>query len=886
MDDVRDNPVARLLVIEDELLVAEDLRQRLQELRYEVVGVTNSGRQALEMVETIKPDLVLMDGALDGEIEAVEAAAKIRYDHGIPVIFIAEADDVELLERAGHLEPFGYIVKPVRSGELRAVVSMALYRNRLEQQLEDVRWGVGVCDHLSDGIVAIDREGIIAYLNDSARQLLLSAVTAVCGMQWQDDWLSTALPLELTERIHGVLDSATHDVIDEDIRIKGDVGGRIIRVQLIPISACRNATLGVAIVLHDVTEQRVSTRALCQLQAIYDASPDMVFLHDSTGKLIDVNKNVLDAYRCTRDEMLDLSVAEISGSGYTQEMANAALARAMTGEPVDIDWMVRRSDGTESPVEVRLRRLEGLESDEDSSVIAVVRDLSERVYDEQALRQERDFSAAVLNTIGSVVVVLDRTGKLVRYNEAAQAISGYSEKEVLGKCIWDFLLRPEEREGVLEAFQNLVLGDFPGRYENSWISRTGEERLLAWNNTALQDADGEVEFIIGTAIDITRQRRVERDLINVEMQWNEVIDFLAEPVYLVDLDDKVVRANKAFYDLTGKSPTDMVGRDIVEIMHPGGERFPCPVCAARTARKDALVVMEADHPGNPVQRPLEVSLRIIRDEQGEPHGILMGLRDLTQQRQIEAELRQHRDNLEHLVQQRTAALENANRELEAFSYSVSHDLRAPLRGIDGFSQALLDEYSGQIDEVGQDYLHRVRRASQRLGILIDDLLELSRVGRNQMECRQVNLSKVAVSVLKELQEGEPEQQLSAEIESDVTVCGDPVLLRLMMQNLLGNAWKFTSVRQTSEIRFGVQVDEAGERVLFVADNGVGFDMTYSSKLFGAFQRLHTGQEFEGTGVGLATVHRIIHRHEGEIWAESKVNEGATFYFTLPDEHCR
>ncbi|MDT8388547.1 MAG: PAS domain S-box protein [Thiogranum sp.] len=886
MDDVRDNPVARLLVVEDELLVAEDLRQRLENLRYEVVGVTNSGRQALEMVEAVKPDLVLIDGALGGEIEAVETAAKIRYDHSIPVIFVAECDDVELLERAGRLEPFGYIVKPVRSGELRAVVSMALYRNRLEQQLEDFRWGAGVCDHLSDGIIAVDREGLIAYLNDAARQLLTGAVTAVCGMRWQDDWLLTTKPLDLKKRIQGVLDSADRDVIDEDIRIKGDVDERVLKVQLIPIDARRNKTPGVAIVLQDVTEQRISSRAVCQLQAIYDASPDMVFLHDPTGKLIDVNRNALDAYGCTRDELLDLSVAEISGRGCTQEMADAALARAMAGEPVDIDWTVRWSDGTEAPAEVRLRRLEGSETDAGSSVIAVVRDLSGRARDEQALRQERDFSAAVLNTIGSVVVVLDRTGKIIRYNEAAQAVSGYAEREVLGKYVWDFLLRVDQREGVLEAFQTLVSGGFPSRYENTWITRTGEERLLAWNNTILQNADGEVEFVIGTAIDITRQRRVERDLLNVEMQWNEVIDFLAEAVYLVDLDDKVVRANKAFYELTGKSPADVVGRNIVEIMHPGGERLPCPVCAARTARKDALVVMEADHPGNPAQLPLEISLRIIRDAQGEPQGTLMGLRDLTQQRKIEAELRQHRDNLENLVQQRTAALENANRELEAFSYSVSHDLRAPLRGIDGFSQALLDEYSDQIDEVGQDYLHRVRRASQRLGILIDDLLELSRVGRNQLECRQVNLSRVAASVLKELQEGEPEQQLSAEIESDVTVCGDPVLLRLMMQNLLGNAWKFTSVRQVSEIRFGVQVDEAGERVLFVADNGVGFDMTYSSKLFGAFQRLHTGQEFEGTGVGLATVHRIIHRHEGEIWAESKVNEGATFYFTLPDEHCR
>jgi signal transduction histidine kinase len=239
----------------------------------------------------------------------------------------------------------------------------------------------------------------------------------------------------------------------------------------------------------------------------------------------------------------------------------------------------------------------------------------------------------------------------------------------------------------------------------------------------------------------------------------------------------------------------------------------------------------------------------------------------------------HRE-LEAKVQDRTLQLQTINHELEAFSYSVSHDLRAPLRHINGFSQALLEDYADQLDEVGKQYLQEVRGASKEMAQLIDDLLQLARVTRSKLRREPVNLSELAQEVVLDLQKSMVERTVTVKLEEGLLVYGDRGLLRVVLSNLLGNAWKFTAKCTQAEIVFGQEWENEAP-VYFVRDNGAGFEMAYASKLFGAFQRLHSAGEFEGTGIGLATVQRVIHRHEGRVWATGAVNQGATFYFTLP-----
>jgi signal transduction histidine kinase len=228
-----------------------------------------------------------------------------------------------------------------------------------------------------------------------------------------------------------------------------------------------------------------------------------------------------------------------------------------------------------------------------------------------------------------------------------------------------------------------------------------------------------------------------------------------------------------------------------------------------------------------------------------------------------------------------AELLAANKELEAFSYSVSHDLRAPLRGIDGFSLALLEDYADKLDADGKDYLHRVRAATQRMGMLIDDMLNLARVARTEVRVEKSDLGALARSVASELQKTQPERSVEFRIEDGLEAFVDSHLIRIALENLLGNAWKFTSKRESCCIEFG-RTSRDGRLAYYVRDDGAGFDPAYASRLFGAFQRLHDKSDFPGTGVGLATVQRIIHRHGGRIWAESAVERGATFYFTLPE----
>jgi light-regulated signal transduction histidine kinase (bacteriophytochrome) len=224
-------------------------------------------------------------------------------------------------------------------------------------------------------------------------------------------------------------------------------------------------------------------------------------------------------------------------------------------------------------------------------------------------------------------------------------------------------------------------------------------------------------------------------------------------------------------------------------------------------------------------------------------------------------------------------LERKNRELEAFSYSVSHDLRGPLRRINGFVQILMADYAGKLDAEGQDYLRRLCQSTQRMGQVIDDLLLLSRISRAELNHDRIDFSSIARGVLEELKEKDPQRQVTLSIEDHLVIEADGRLMRVVFDNLLGNAWKFTSKVAEPRIEFGAEQQDG--TIFFVRDNGAGFDMSYSDKLFRPFERLHSESDFPGTGIGLATVHRIIDRHGGRVWAESAVGKGATFYFSIP-----
>jgi PAS domain S-box-containing protein len=358
-----------------------------------------------------------------------------------------------------------------------------------------------------------------------------------------------------------------------------------------------------------------------------------------------------------------------------------------------------------------------------------------------------------------------------------------------------------------------------------------------------------------------------------EERHRSTLDNMLEGCQIIDFEFRYVYANDVAANQGYLTKEELLGHTMMQ-MYPGIEKSQMFVKLRQCMEERLPQRMENEFIfSDGTKRWFYLSMEPV------PEGAFVLSVDITKEKELDEELRKYREHLEDLVKERTTQLEAANKELETFSYSVSHDLRAPLRSIDGFSQALLKDYNEKLDEQGKDFLRRVRSASQRMARLIDDLLKLSRVTRAEMRRERVALSTIAREIADEFRKTHPERRVEFIIADGLVDHGDSQLLRAVMENLLGNSWKYTGKNPAARIEFGVTRDES-QTAYYVRDNGVGFDMAYAGKLFGAFQRLHSTAEFEGTGIGLATVQRIIHRHGGRVWAEGKINEGATFYFSL------
>jgi len=386
------------------------------------------------------------------------------------------------------------------------------------------------------------------------------------------------------------------------------------------------------------------------------------------------------------------------------------------------------------------------------------------------------------------------------------------------------------------------------------------------------NAAGQVVQLVGTVLDITERKQAEVQLQMLSDRLTLALQAGAIGTWDWDLVNEV-RWDERMYEIYGLQDLDRVAlyQDWIRQVHPDD-------VATVEAALQAAVRGEQDYRLEFRIRRTDGELRWIRaeaivrrGEKGEPLHMIGINYDITAAKQAEAKLLQTKTQLEA-----------SNCELEAFAYSVSHDLRAPLRAIDGFSKALLEDYGDRVDEEGKDYFDRIRRNVQRMGLLIDDLLRLSRVSRSEMQYTTVNLSALVQEQINDLQAAEPERVVQFIVAPDAIVAADLTLMRVVICNLLENAWKFTSHHSCACIEFGI-IETEPELIYFIRDDGAGFDMSYVSKLFGVFQRLHGIDQFPGTGIGLATVQRAVHRHGGRVWAEAAIEQGATIYFTLPNQ---
>ena len=477
----------------------------------------------------------------------------------------------------------------------------------------------------------------------------------------------------------------------------------------------------------------------------------------------------------------------------------------------------------------------------------------------------------------NVAIFLYRDRQVIYVNPAFEHISGYSLEELRNGQGLN-AIHPDQRKLIAERINKRFGGEqVPDKYELHFINKSGEDRWAELSVTLI-DYENQPTGIV-TGIDITERKKAEEQITYSESELRNIIDNLQDTYYRTDLEGRIIRSSKSAFELLGYTEEELLGSKLSDLYvdSQGREKF--------------LQLMQ-QHSG--VVKNYEAALRrkdgshvwvstnahYYCDINGNIQGVEGTTRDITEIIHAREELEKHHLHLEELITERTLDLEAANRELESFCYSVSHDLRAPLRSIDGFSQILLEDYSPILDDVSKDYLQRVRSGAQRMGQLIDDLLKLSRVSSGGLKKETINLSQMAQEIADGLRQSNPERKAAIIIGPGLTCYGDKGLLRVVMENLFSNAWKYTQYKQEqTQIEFG-QRNLDGTLVFFIKDNGAGFDMAYSNKLFGAFQRLHPAKDFEGSGIGLATVNRIVQRHGGKVWAEGEPDKGATFYFSL------
>jgi len=510
-------------------------------------------------------------------------------------------------------------------------------------------------------------------------------------------------------------------------------------------------------------------------------------------------------------------------------------------------------------------------------------EIAERKRAEQALKESLAARESAVKELAeqkfaldqhAIVAVTDLQGTITYVNDRFSAINLYSREEAIGRNyrIVNSGYHPKE------FFQKMYDTLGKGRVWHGEIRNRAKDGSIFWvaaTTVPLLDSGGKPRQYITIRTDITARKRLEE----VREHLAAVVESSDDAIISKTLNGMVTAWNSGAERLFGYSSAESVGKPMDRLLplERATEESDILARIARGERVDHFETVRVRKDGKRVD--ISATISPVKDSSGAIVGVAKIARDITQRKTSEVEILKLNDELEEKVKLRTAQLEAANKELETFSYSVSHDLRAPLRHISGFSQLLVEEFGANLAPGARHYLDRIQAGTQNMGVLVDELLHLARVGRHALNRRTTNLKELVAEVITLLLPESEGRQVEWAISDLSTAQCDPVLVRQIFQNLLSNALKFTRPRAQAVIEVSCR-EEDGQPVFMVRDNGIGFNMKYVDKLFGVFQRLHRAEDFEGTGIGLATVQRIVHKHGGQVWAEGELDKGAAFYFTL------
>ncbi len=649
-----------------------------------------------------------------------------------------------------------------------------------------------------------------------------------------------------------------------------------------------------------VATRERATRELAEQKFAFDQHA-IVVVTDLQGTITYVNDRFSAITQYSREEAIGQNYRIVNSGYHPKEFFQQMYDTIAQGRVWHGEIRNRAKDGSIFWVDATTVPLLDSEA-KPRQYITIRTDITKR----KQLEEIREHLAAVVESSDDAIISNDLHGTITAWNSGAEKVFGYSFAEAVGKSL-GMLLPPELAQDESDILARIGRGESVEHFETVGIRKDGRKIDISATISPIKDSTGAIvgaskiareisarkqaeAQLAGQAEELSRQdeelARSRRALESQTLMLQSVLDSMTEGLAATDEQGKFVLWNTAAEKILGMGAANLPSPKWAEhyglFLNDTVTPFPSEqIPLVRAIRGEVSTTeMFVRNPKLAEGVWIEVCAGPLKDKSGVVRGGVAAFRDVSRSKAVEREIRQLNDELEIRVMERTAQLEAANQELEAFSYSVSHDLRAPLRHISGFSQMLVEEFGPTLDPGAQHYLDRIQAGTQKMGVLVDELLNLARVGRHALNRQATELNELVAEVMAMLQPESAGRQVEWVISDLSAVECDPVLVKQVFQNLLANALKFTRIRTHAVIEVSHQNDTNGQPVFMVRDNGVGFSMKYVDKLFGVFQRLHSAEQFEGTGIGLATVQRIVQKHGGQVWAEGEPDKGAAFYFTL------